>query len=82
MAGLLAYVGPLQLPEGTRYLTPEQRHEIKAATDCTAVVRCRNQWGVPALSLSGPSLEFQPNFQEIQALMANVLEARCFQPAG
>lgn len=55
MSGLIAYVGPLQLPEGCGYLTPDQKKEIKDATGCTASVRKRNQWGVSALSLSGPA---------------------------
>ena len=47
MSGLIAYVGPLQLPAGCGYLTPEQKKEIKDATNCTASVRKRDQWGVP-----------------------------------
>ena len=49
-----AYIGPVQLPDGTGYLTVAQREEILQQYGVTAVVRNRPQWGIRCLSLSGP----------------------------
>eukprot|EP00435_Cladocopium_sp_Y103_P035898 s2955_g9.t1 len=56
-----AYMGPLQLPEGAGYLTPQQRQDILAEYGVVAVVRIRSQWrGRRALSLSGPVDQLLP----------------------
>ena len=49
-----AYMGPLYLPPEAGYLTPSQKDALLEEFGVSASVRQRPQWGVKALSLSGP----------------------------
>eukprot|EP00435_Cladocopium_sp_Y103_P050871 s1279_g15.t1 len=65
-----AYMGPLQLPEGAGYLTPQQRQDILAEYGVVAVVRSRSQWGGRrALSLSGPVDQLVPARRRVMELL-------------